>query len=99
MIARLQWAVAYRDRARPFLKVFLETIFKKILKALACCKGLGFFVGYVYNTPIFQTLPLDLGVSNLPFLMELGDFIFFQILFFLNLEYTWTFISTVGVLV
>jgi hypothetical protein len=28
-----------------------------------------------------------------------GDFIVFQILFFLNLEYTWTFISTVGILV
>jgi hypothetical protein len=29
-----------------------------------------------------------LGVSNLPFLMELGDFIFFQNLFLLKLEYT-----------
>jgi hypothetical protein len=31
--------------------------------------------------------------------MEHGDFNFFQILFLLNLEYTWTFISTVGILV
>jgi hypothetical protein len=31
--------------------------------------------------------------------MEIGDFTFFQILFFLNLEYTWTFISTVGIFV
>jgi hypothetical protein len=38
-------------------------------------------------------------VLNLPFLMEIGDFIFFQILFFLNLEYTWTFISTVEIFV
>jgi hypothetical protein len=29
--------------------------------------------------------------------MELGDFIFFQILFFINLEYTWTFISIIGI--
>jgi hypothetical protein len=31
--------------------------------------------------------------------MEIGDFTFFQILFFLNLQYTWTFISTVGIFV
>ena len=33
---------------------------------------------WVYNTPIFWSLPLHLKVLNLPFLMELGDFIFFQ---------------------
>jgi hypothetical protein len=43
---------------------------------------------WVYNTPIFWSLPnLTLEVLNLPFLMEIGDFIFFQILYFLNLEY------------
>jgi hypothetical protein len=54
---------------------------------------------WVYNTPIFWSLPLHLEVLNLPFLMEIGDFTFFQILFLLNLEYTWTFISTVGIFV
>jgi hypothetical protein len=39
-----------------------------------------------------------LEVLNVPFLMEIGDFTFFQILFFLNLEYTWTFISLLGFL-
>jgi hypothetical protein len=48
---------------------------------------------------IFWSLPLHLEVLNVPILMEIGDFTFFQILFFLNLEYTWTFISTVGILV
>jgi hypothetical protein len=41
----------------------------------------------------------NFGGWNLPSLMVHGDFIFFQILFFLNLEYTWTFISTIGILV
>jgi hypothetical protein len=51
------------------------------------------------SSPIFWTLPLHLGGWNLPSLMEYGDFIFFQILFLLNLEYTWTFIPTVGIFV
>jgi hypothetical protein len=34
---------------------------------------------WVYNTPIFWSLPLHLEVLNLPFLMEIGDFTFFQI--------------------
>jgi hypothetical protein len=33
-------------------------------------------------------LPLHLKVLNVQFLMEIGDFTFYQILFFLNLEYT-----------
>jgi hypothetical protein len=49
--------------------------------------------------PIFWSLPLYLEVLNLPFLMEVGDFIFFQIFFLLKLYYTWTFISIVGILV
>jgi hypothetical protein len=44
-------------------------------------------------------LPLYLGVLNVPIFMEIGDFTFFQILFFLNLEYTWTFIFTMGIFV
>jgi hypothetical protein len=51
------------------------------------------------SSPIFCSLPLHLEVLNLPFLMEFGDFTFFQNLFLLNLEYTWTFISTVGIFV
>jgi hypothetical protein len=46
---------------------------------------------------VYSTLYLE--VLNVPFLMEIGDFTFFKILFFLNLEYTWTFISTVGIFV
>jgi hypothetical protein len=50
--------------------------------------------------PLFEALPLhSLEVLNLPFLMELGDFNFFQFFFFLKLKDTWTFISTVGILV
>jgi hypothetical protein len=45
----------------------------------------------------FFKSPLE--VLNLPSLMDFGDFIFFQILFLLNLEYTWTFISTIGIFV
>jgi hypothetical protein len=41
---------------------------------------------WVYNTPIFSSFPLHLEVSNLPFLIKFGDFIFFEILFFLSLE-------------
>jgi hypothetical protein len=41
---------------------------------------------WVHNTPIFSSFPLHLEVSNLPFLIEFGDFTFFEILFFLNLE-------------
>jgi hypothetical protein len=53
----------------------------------------------MYSTPIFWSLHVHLEVLNLPSLMELGDFIFFSILFLLKLEDTWTFISTVGILV
>jgi hypothetical protein len=54
---------------------------------------------WVHSAPIFSSFPLYLEVSNLPFHIEFGDFIFFGILFFLNLEYTWTFISTVQIFV
>jgi hypothetical protein len=43
------------------------------------------------------TLPLHLEGWNLPFLMELEDFILFQVFFLLKLEYTWTFISTIRI--
>jgi hypothetical protein len=49
--------------------------------------GPGFLGEWVYS-PYFEVL-------NVPFLMEIGDFTFFQNLFFLNLDYTWTFISIV----
>jgi hypothetical protein len=42
--------------------------------------GLGILGVWVYNTPIFWTLPLHLGGWNLLFFMELGDFIFFHFL-------------------
>jgi hypothetical protein len=51
------------------------------------------------SSPIFWSLPLHLEVLNLPILMEVGGFTFFQILFLLKLEYTWTFIFTAQILV
>jgi hypothetical protein len=39
--------------------------------------GPGILGEWVYSTSIFWTLPLHLGGWNLPFLIELGDFIFF----------------------
>jgi hypothetical protein len=44
-------------------------------------------------------MPHYLEVLILPKFMESGDFIFFQKKFFLNLENTWTFISTIGIFV
>jgi hypothetical protein len=61
--------------------------------------GPGLWGEWVHNTPIFSSFPLHLEVSNLPFHIEFGDFTFFGILFLLNLEYTWTFISTVWIFV
>jgi hypothetical protein len=48
---------------------------------------------------VFWTLPLHLGGWNLPFLIELGDFTFFQKTFLPKLEYTRTFLSTIGIFV
>jgi hypothetical protein len=48
--------------------------------------GLGLLGEWVHSTPIFSSFSLHLEVSNLPFLIKFGDFIFFEILFFLNLE-------------
>jgi hypothetical protein len=61
--------------------------------------GPGLLGEWMYITSIFWSLPLHLEVLNVPFLMEIGNFTFFQILFFLNLKYTWTFIPTVGIFV
>jgi hypothetical protein len=59
--------------------------------------GLGLWDEWVHSTPFFSSFPLHLEVSNLPFHIEFGDFTFLGIL--LNLEYTWTFISTVWIFV
>jgi hypothetical protein len=48
--------------------------------------GPGLLGEWVHSTPIFSSFPLHLEVSNLPFLIEFGDFTFFENLFFLNLE-------------
>jgi hypothetical protein len=48
--------------------------------------GPGLLGEWVHSTPIFSSFSLHLEVSNLPFLIEFGDFIFFKVLFFLNLE-------------
>jgi hypothetical protein len=62
-------------------------------------QGPGLLWGVCAQHPHFLKLALHLEVLNLPSLMDFGDFIFFQILFFLNSEYTWTFISAVGIFV
>jgi hypothetical protein len=48
--------------------------------------GPGLLGKWVHSTTIFSSFPLHLEVSNLPFLIVFGDFTFFEILFFLNLE-------------
>jgi hypothetical protein len=65
---------------------------------LHIARAWAFFGGCIYSTPIFELAP-TLGSVESQFLMEIGDFTFFQIIFFLNLEYTCTFISTVGIFV
>jgi hypothetical protein len=49
--------------------------------------------------PHFLKLAPKFGRVKFPFPIEIGDFTFFQISFILNLEYTWTFISTFGIFV
>jgi hypothetical protein len=44
--------------------------------------GLGLLGEWMYNTPIFWSLPLHLEVLNVPFFMEIGDFTFFKFYFF-----------------
>jgi hypothetical protein len=61
--------------------------------------GQGFWKNGCTTPPFFEACPLHLEVLNVSILMEIGDFTFFQILFFLNLEYNWTFKSTVGIIV
>jgi hypothetical protein len=61
--------------------------------------GQGFWEDGCTPHPFFEACPLHLELLQLPFLMELGDFIFFEIFFLLKLEYTWTFISIIGILV
>jgi hypothetical protein len=74
-----------------FFEIFLEVL----------GMGQGFWDngGIAPPPPFFEACPLHLEVLNVPILMEIGDFTFSQILFFLNLEYTWTFISTIGIFV
>jgi hypothetical protein len=36
----------------------------------------------MHNTPIFSSFPLHLKVSNLPFLIEFGDFTLFEFIYF-----------------
>jgi hypothetical protein len=96
-------ASTYGRRATPgpvglsqFFWIFF--IFKKwIFGSLG--NGPGLLEEWVYNAPIFWSLPLHLEVVILPKFMESGDFTFFQIFFFLNLVHTWTFISTVRIFV
>jgi hypothetical protein len=65
-----------RGLFKDFLETFFLIFFKGPYMLQASLEGV-----CVYNTPIFCTLPLHLGVSNLPVLMELGDFIFFEFFF------------------
>jgi hypothetical protein len=60
---------------------------------------LGIWGEWVHSAPIYSSFPLHLEVSNLPFHIKFRDFTFFKILFLPNLEYTWTFTSTVWIFV
>jgi hypothetical protein len=51
------------------------------------------------SSPAFWTLPLYLEGWNIPFFMKLGDFIFFQILFLLKIDYIRSFIFTFEIFV
>jgi hypothetical protein len=50
----------------------------------------------VYNTPIFWSYTWKCTIFHSSWRLEIS---FFKIFFFLNLEYTWTFISIVGIFV
>jgi hypothetical protein len=54
---------------------------------------------FLYFFKRFWSSSLHLEVLNVPILMEIGDFTFFQLFLYFNLEYTWTFISTVGIFI
>jgi hypothetical protein len=62
-------------------------------------QGLGLLWGVCAQHPHFLKLAPTLGSVESSIPHGLWRFYFFSILFFLNLEYTWTFISTVGILV
>jgi hypothetical protein len=55
--------------------------------------------GVCAQHPHFLKLAPTLGSVESSIPHGLWRFYFFQIFFFLNLEYTWTFISTVGIFV
>jgi hypothetical protein len=59
--------------------------------------GLAFWKNGCTTLPFFEPCPYTWKGEI--FLMEFRDFNFFEKKFFLKLEYTWTFISTVGILV
>jgi hypothetical protein len=89
-VARQLWVDTWTGPDYPF---FLNFFFGSL------GNGPGLLGEWVYNNPIFWSLPLHLEVLNIPILMEIGDFTFFQILFFLNLEYIWTFKSIIGIFI
>jgi hypothetical protein len=59
--------------------------------------GQGFWENGCTSPPFFEALHLE--VLNVPFLMEIGNLISLKNLFKKNLEYTWTFVSTIGIFV
>jgi hypothetical protein len=79
-----------------FFEIFL---FKKNEFLEVWKMGQGFWENGCTAPPFFEALPLHFEVLILPKFMESGDFTFFQKKKLLNLEFTWTFISTVGILV
>jgi hypothetical protein len=72
-----------------FFEIFL---FKKKRFFRSLGNGPGLLREWVYSA-------LHLEVLILPKFMESGDFTFFQKKYILNLVHTWTFLSTVGILV
>jgi hypothetical protein len=88
----------YTRRGIFFIKKF-GTSFFLLFKGPCMLQGPRLLWGVCAQHPHFLKLAPHLEVLNLPSFMDFGDFIFFQTLFFLNLEYTWTFISTFGIFV
>jgi hypothetical protein len=92
LVARRPRVDAWTYCASPNFLNFLNFFFWKFGKWARAFGRMG------VQHPHFLKLPLHSEVLNLSFLMEIGDFTFFQILFFLNLEYTYPLYLLLGFL-
>jgi hypothetical protein len=82
-----------------FFKIVFATFLNYFFKALACNKGLGFFGGVHLQHPHFLKLAPTYGSGNSSKIHGEWRFHFISNFFFLNLEYTLPFISTIRIFV